>query len=239
MGKSRPIIGITAGYDYEKSTMYLNEGYYEAVYKCGGLAVAIPPSCDENILLEILDNCDGFLISGGPDVDAKLYGEPNMPYNGDISPVRDTLELFIIKKAVERNIPLLAICRGIQVLNVAMGGTLYQDIHTQNKEVGILKHSQSAPRWYPTHEINIKKDSWVWKCHKNEKIQVNSFHHQAVKQIAEGFEVTSRAEDGIIEAIEYVRNKFCVGVQWHPELMWKNNEEFLNLFKELISQSSR
>ena len=238
MSKGKPIIGITAGYDYEKNIMYLNEGYYEAVYKSGAIAIAIPMTSDENILLEILNYCDGILISGGPDIDAKLYGESNMPYNGDISPIRDILELFIAKKAVEMNKPVLGICRGIQILNVAMGGTLYQDIHLQNKDCGVLKHAQSAPKGYPTHEINIKKDSWVWKSFKKEKARVNSFHHQAIKQIAEGFEVTSKAEDGIIEAIEYVKNKFCVGVQWHPELMWKNNEEFLNLFKDFVLQAT-
>jgi putative glutamine amidotransferase len=233
----KPIIGITAGYDYEKNTMYLNEGYYEAINKCGGAALAIPLTTDESVLMGILDNCNGILISGGPDVDARLYGEGNMPCNGDISPIRDTLELFIVKKAVEKNIPLFAICRGIQILNVAMGGTLYQDIYKQNNEESILKHSQSAPKWYPTHEIIIKKDSWIGKAFKNEKATVNSFHHQAVKQPAEGFEVTAKAEDGIIEAIEYTQNRFCVGVQWHPELMWKNNEEYLNLFREFVIQS--
>jgi putative glutamine amidotransferase len=239
MNNRKPLIGITTGYDYDKHMMYLKEGYYDAIYKCGGLAIAIPSTCDETVLLEILNYCDGILLSGGPDVDAKLYGEGNMPYNGDISPIRDASELFIAKKSIEMNKPLLAICRGIQIINVAMGGTLYQDIYMQNKECSILKHSQSAPKWYPTHEINIKKDSWVWKTFMNDSAYVNSFHHQAVKEIAQGFEVTSRSTDGIIEAIEYVKNRFCVGVQWHPELMWQKNEEFLNIFKEFVLQAGK
>ena len=147
------------------------------------------------------------------------------------------MELLIAKKAIEMNKPILGICRGIQIMNVAMGGTLYQDIYLQNKENNILKHSQSAPKWYPSHEISIKKDSWVWKSFMKGKSRVNSFHHQAVKEQAEGFEVTARTPDGIIESIEYINNRFCVGVQWHPELMWQKNIEFLNLFKELVSSS--
>ena len=134
MSKPRPIIGITAGYDYEKNTMYLNEGYYEAVYKCGGLAVAIPPSCDEKVLLEFLNICDGILLSGGADIDAKLYGESNMPYNGDISPIRDALEIFIAKMTVEMNKPLLGICRGIQVLNVQLTGIRYSPVFVTSVE---------------------------------------------------------------------------------------------------------
>jgi putative glutamine amidotransferase len=237
MSEFRPLIGITSGYDYDKSMLYLKEGYYDAVFNSGGLAVAISPNSDEAVLAEFLNKCDGFLISGGPDVDAKFYGESNMPYNGNISPIRDTLELFIIRKAIDLDKPILGICRGIQVMNVAMGGTLYQDIHSQIKNHNIIKHEQSAPKWYPTHEISIKKESWVWRSFLKEKAEVNSFHHQAVKELAEDFEVTSVSPDLIIESIEHTKNRFCVGVQWHPELMWQKNLEYMNLFKELVNQS--
>lgn len=237
MRSSKPLIGVTTGYNYEKKMMYLNEGYYEAVFQSGGLAVAIPATFDQEYLFEHLKIYDGILLTGGPDLDAKFYGESNMTYNGDISPIRDEIELFIAGQAIEMNKPLLGICRGIQIMNVAMGGSLYQDIYIQNKEDNILKHSQNAPKWYPIHEISIKKDSWVAKSFMNEKAEVNSFHHQAVKDKGEGFEITSQSPDGIIESIEYAKNSFCVGVQWHPELMWQNNRAFLNLFKELVQKA--
>ena len=239
MGNRKPVIGITTGYDEDKKMLYLKEGYYEAIYQSGGLAVAIPFTCDEENLLEHLENYDGILLSGGSDIDPKFYGESNMPYNGTISPIRDQCELFMAKKIIEANIPLLGICRGIQVMNVAMGGTLFQDIYAQNKESTMFMHTQSAPTWYPSHEITMKKDSWVYRSFGKEKGEVNSFHHQAIKDIGKGFEATSHSGDGIIEAIEYTKNRFCVGVQWHPELMWQHNPEFLNLFKAFVNLSKK
>lgn len=238
--KFKPLIGITTGYDYNKNNLYLNQGYFEGIYQSGGIAIAIPPTMDGAILSEFINLCDGFLISGGPDVDGKHYGEGNMPCNGDISPLRDFAELYLIKQAIEKDLPLLGICRGIQVMNVAMGGTLYQDIYTQNKEKSLLQHSQHAPTGYPTHDILIESQSWVWKSfQKKETGRVNTFHHQAVKDLGAGFEVTARATDGIIEAIERKNSRFSVGVQWHPELMWQDNREFLNLFGCFVEEAAR
>lgn len=237
MNAVRPCIGITTGYDYDKNMLYLKEGYYEGVFEAGGLAIAIPPTHDENILFEIFNRCEGFLLTGGPDIDGNLYGEENLEWNGEISPIRDFAEIFIVKKAMSYNKPLLGICRGIQVMNVAMGGTLYQDIHCQRKESLNLKHSQNAPKWYPTHDVTIQKDSWVRKSFVKEQEGVNSFHHQAVKDLAQGFLVTAQSNDGVIEAIEHESHKFAVGVQWHPELMWQKDRKYLNLFIELIKQA--
>lgn len=231
---NRPLIGVTPWYDYDKSVTYIKPGYCEGVNEVGGLAVLLPMTTDEGMLLEIVDRFDGFLVSGGPDVDARYYGENNMPYNEEISPFRDLMEMFVCKKAIELNKPVFGICRGIQVMNAAMGGTLFQDIHAQVKDRELLKHSQSAPKWYPTHDVHIERNSRVWDAFKKEHAGVNSFHHQAVKDPAPGFRVTSRAIDGIIESIEYSGHVFAVGVQWHPELMWDRDREFLNLFKDFV-----
>ncbi len=234
MEKARPLIGITPWYDYDKKTTYIKDGYCEGVNRAGGLGMLIPMTVDGNVVDGIMARCDGFLISGGPDVDPKYYGEKNLPFNQDISPYRDLLEIHIIKKAIELNKPLLGICRGIQLMNVAMGGSLYQDIYSQIKDRELVKHSQTAPKWYPTHNISIEMGSRILDIFGKQTVGVNSFHHQAIKEVAPGFAVSSRAEDGIIESIEYANHIFAVGVQWHPELMWRKDEAFLSLFEELV-----
>ncbi|HHV29934.1 gamma-glutamyl-gamma-aminobutyrate hydrolase family protein [Acetivibrio mesophilus] len=231
MVKNRPIIGITPWFDYNENKMYINRAYCEAITLSGGMPVLLSIEEDEGLLSEMIDVFDGFLLSGGPDVDAVHWGEWNYKYNGEISPYRDKMELFIARKAVGKDKPIFGICRGIQVLNVAFGGTLYQDIYSQNNEKDLIKHSQNAPKWYPTHKVTLKEGSIVQKAHGAEVISVNSFHHQAVREPASDFIITARSEDGIIEAIEHSNCKFAVGVQWHPEHMWKKDSSFLNLFR--------
>lgn len=231
---SRPLIGITPWYDYDKKITYIRDGYCEGVGKAGGIGMLIPVTQDTAELDELFVRCQGLLISGGPDIDAALYGEKNLPFNEDISPYRDFLEMYLIKKAIEQNKPLFGICRGIQIMNAAMGGTLYQDIHSQINGRELIKHSQTAPKWYPTHTVIIEEGSKIHGIFGKNSIGVNSFHHQAVKDVAPGFTVSSRSEDGIIESIEYNDHIFAVGVQWHPELMWSKDYSFLGLFEEFV-----
>jgi len=234
--KFKPFIGVTPGFNYKKEKLYIKNGYMQGIIEAGGVPVLIPVTEDETILGEIVERLDGFLITGGPDIDAKYFGEQNMPYNGEISPYRDLLEIEITRKALEANKPVFGICRGIQVMNAAMGGTLYQDI---GKQVGgdVLKHSQAAPVWYPTHDINIDAGSKVWYSFGRDTVRVNTFHHQAIKDVAPGFAATSRTADGIIESIEHQKHVFAVGVQWHPELMWQEDRMFLKLFEDFVAAS--
>ena len=231
---TKPLIGVTPAYDYENGVINCHKDYCEAINKSGGAAIIISGFQDDDILLEIFERCDGFLISGGPDADPKHYGEKTLPFCGTISPYRDYLENFIIKKALECNKPILGICRGMQMLNVAAGGTLYQDIYMQNKDKEILQHSQEAPKWYPIHDIHIEKDSIIWKSFQADTFSVNSFHHQAVKDLAQDFKSTSHSSDGIIESIEHKNHKFAVGVQWHPERMIETNLIYKRIFDEFI-----
>ena len=238
MRKKWPVIGVTPWYNYDNRMLYIKDGYCEGIIEAGGMPVVLPLSENEELLDKMINTCDGFLISGGPDIDARMYGEENKVFNEEISPYRDFLEAYIIKKAIQINKPLLGICRGIQVMNVAMGGTLYQDIHSQIKEKELIKHSQSAPKWYATHSVLLEGSSKLNDILKKEKIDVNSYHHQAVKDLAPGFKITAISPDGIIEAIEHSNHRFAVGVQWHPELMWQRSSEALRLFQELVDQSS-
>ncbi len=239
MTNFKPLIGITAGYDCGKNMLYLKDGYSEGINKAGGVPLIIPPVQEHGLLDEIVEKCDGLLFSGGPDIDAFYYKEGNYPFNGEISPYRDFSEVYMAKRAVLLGKPVLGICRGIQLINAAMGGTLYQDIYCQIKDKPLLKHSQEAPKWYATHEIFIEKGSIVCKCLEGTTARVNSFHHQAVKDVAPGLEVTSAAADGIIESIESAGKGFILGVQWHPELMWQTQGVFINLFREFVGACAR
>lgn len=230
----KPLIGVTAGFDYGENKLYINNGYYEGVINAGGLPVILPVTKDIDCVNSLIDEFDGFLLSGGPDVDAKYWHERNYVFNGEISPYRDEMEILIAREAVNRNKPIFGICRGAQVINIALGGTIYQDIYAQIKKDSLEKHSQQAPKWYPTHNIHIEEGSKIYKSHAKSTIRVNSFHHQAVKDVAPGFKVSSRCEDGIIESIEHETCTFAVGVQWHPELMWKKDRTFLKLFEDFV-----
>lgn len=239
MNTFKPLIGITPWYDDDKKHTYIKDGYIEGIVRAGGLPVLLPLVIDEALLAEIMARFDGFLLSGGADIDAVYYGEYNKPYNGEISPLRDEMEMYIARKAIELNKPLFGICRGIQVMNVALGGTLYQDIYSQIKDRNLLKHSQNAPKWYPTHDISIEGDSMVRRAFGGVSGDVNSFHHQAIKDAALDFKVTSWAADGIIESIEHKNHAFAVGVQWHPELMWRENPIHLKLFEAFVAAAGK
>jgi putative glutamine amidotransferase len=235
MKNFKPLIIVTAAYDYEKRISSIKNMYCEALEEAGAAPVLLPLSMNKDVIDAYVETCDGLMVTGGPDLDAACYGENNMPYNGELSPYRDFMELELIKKAALSNKPILGICRGMQVINVAMGGTLYQDIHAQIKDRELIKHSQSAPRWYSTHNIDIKEGSFIYKSFKSRKASVNSFHHQAVKAIASGFDATAWSEDGIVEGIEYIKGSFIVGVQWHPEDLWKDNPIHHGVFKGFVN----
>jgi len=230
----KPLIGVTPAYDYDSGETSSKKGYCEAVNKAGGVAMLFSVSLDEDVLTEAFMRCDGLVVTGGPDINPQYYGEKNMPFNGKISPYKDYMDDFMIKKAFEYNKPVLGICRGIQSINVALGGTLYQDVHVQVNDREIIKHRQEAPYWYPIHKIEIIKDSIVWNSFKSDSIGVNSIHHQAIKDLAPSFVVTSRASDSIIESIEHIEHNFLVGVQWHPERMWEQSPVYLGIFEKFI-----
>lgn len=234
MPLNRPLIGITPAYEYEEEKICLNSNYAEAINAAGGFAVILPLTEDLEIIAQMAEALDGILLSGGPDIDAVHFHEENMPYNGNISPLRDTMEIALAKEAFRLNKPIFGICRGVQILNVAMGGTLYQDISSQVKSEKVLKHSQAAPRWYPTHDICIVGNSNVWSSFNCGSVRVNSFHHQAIKDVAPGFRATSHTSDGIIELVEFEGDAFVVGVQWHPEHMWKKDPIHLKIFEKFV-----
>lgn len=232
----KPIIGITCGHQWEGiERYYVNQAYVTSILQAGGIPVLIP-YMNVTLLAQMLKQVQGILIPGGIDIDANLFSHDIHPQCGKIDPMWDELDITVIRIALARNLPLLGICRGCQILNVACGGSLIQDIPSQTQSQ--INHRPEAPKWYATHEISIQPDSKLSQILHTTNTRVNSFHHQAVLQVAPGFQVTAVANDGIIEAIESVEHDYVIGVQWHPELMLDYYPEFKNLFSELIRAAS-
>lgn len=230
-----PVIGITGNYTQETCT--LAEGYYQSVLKAGGIPFIIPPFYETDRLGELLDRLDGIIFSGGGDINPLLLGEEPIKELHSITPERDQQELLLARLAYDRQIPMLGICKGIQIINAALGGTLYQDIHTQMEGIRI-KHNQDQDRRYPSHQVTISRGSILEKIFGTE-LAVNSFHHQACKSAAPGLKVTAMSSDGVIEAIESDEFKSIMGVQWHPETyILRNSTEMLPIFDWLISESA-
>lgn len=207
--------------------------YLESIRRAGGSPVEVSTDADDPEA--IVARVGGVLLTGGDDVDPALYGEaPHATYQ-PAEPGRDAFEVALARAAVAAGRPLLAICRGMQVLNVAMGGTLVQDIPSEL--AGTVPHALAEPRVAIAHEVWVTRESRLWDIMADrldgESLPVNSRHHQAVKRAAAGFEVTATAPDGVIEAIERPASPFCVAVQWHPENFWRTGE-FRSLFERFV-----
>lgn len=223
----QPVIGITGNFGDE--TCKLGQGYYQSVVAAGGVPMIIPPVEDVNTLVNTLDHIDALILSGGADINPLFGGDEPSPRLGGINRQRDLPELMITRLAYNRQIPILAICRGIQTLAVALGGKVAQDISIQAS----IKHSQEADRAEQTHSIKIAEDSILHRLYGEEKIYVNSLHHQAVKETGDKFRVVAKSPDGIIEAMESSEYKSIIGVQWHPECL----DEGKPLFRWLVEEA--
>ena len=223
----RPVIGITG--NYEDLTCKLGRGYYQSVVEAGGVPVVIPPVADKHVIINTLEHIDALILSGGGDINPLWAGEEPSPRLHGINQERDLPELLIARLAYNRQIPMLGICRGIQTLATAFGGKVSQDIC----DVATVKHSQDADRSEATHSVTIEQDSTLFNIYKEDKLMVNSFHHQAVAEAGDKFNVVAKSADGIIEAMESAEFKSILGVQWHPECL----EEGLPLFQWLVDEA--
>ena len=234
----KPMIGITCGHTSDADgRYYVNEPYVRCIEAAGGMPFLLPALKDDNDIKGLLQHVDGVLLPGGADIDPGHFGEEPLQGLGTIEPERDRLELSIARLALEWEIPILGVCRGIQVLNVAAGGSLYQDIPSQINGQH-LQHSQKAPRWYATHTLNIEPGSLLEQVLGTVRVKVNSFHHQAVKIPAAGFSITAKSRDGVIEGLESHSHRFACGVQWHPELMVGHYPKQLELFRQLVKSAA-
>ncbi len=235
VAEKRPVIAITG--NYSDANCMLAEGYYKSVLLAGGIPLVIPPYENPDNLGELLDRVDGLLLSGGADINPLLLGEEPVKELHGINPKRDLQELLLVRLAADRQIPILGICRGIQTLTAALGGELYQDIHSQ-MEGERIKHDQQLDRAYPSHTVKIVEGSMLYEIFKADRIAVNSFHHQAVKTPAPGFRVVAVSPDGVIEAVESTEHKSIIGVQWHPECFClAGDDSMAPLFKWIVGEA--
>lgn len=214
----KPLIGITSSIEKDESAHKVYDHNVRAVIEAGGVPVLLPNVSDQSSITKLAEKIDGLLGSGGYDIDPSYYKEEPHPKLGTITPRRDEFEYSLFQKVLKLNKPILGICRGMQMLNVAAGGNLFQDIYAQN-EAELLKHAQEAPTYHGTHLAKIEEDSLLHRIVGKKEISINSRHHQAVKKLAKNFTISARAKDGIIEAIESEKHNFVLGVQWHPENM--------------------
>ena len=237
----RPVIGITCSITsssigdsiYTLERNIIARDYADAIEHAGGAPLLVPHVEDMECIDRYLGVLDGLVLSGGGDIDPLLFGQEPHQNIGSVDRVRDEMEFQLTQKALAQDLPILAICRGIQMLNVAAGGTIYQDIAAEMPQP-TLCHSQSGAGWYASHTIEVLSDSRLLQIFGNLSVRVNSFHHQAVRDVPEGFIVTAKAKDNVIEAIESPTHRFALGVQCHPEMMWEHHPEALNLFTAFL-----
>lgn len=230
----KPVIGITSSHDDKNKILTVPDGYYKAVYRAGGLPFILSYDDTKDTIDDYFNELDGLLLTGGVDIDPMYYHEEPVPELGTVCPIRDGFEIELAKYFIIHQKPVFGICRGIQVINVAMGGSLYQDIQSERNGKS-LKHQQDCPSEYASHNVRIKEGSLIQKImNGNLQIRVNSSHHQSVKQIGTGLTVSANASDGVIEAVEGIENDMVFGVQWHPENMFQSNELMYQLFDYFV-----
>lgn len=228
------MIGITCSEKMEDGRyhQYVNQDYIDAIEKAGGIPLLLSISEQSHIIDEQMNHIDGLLLTGGEDVNPMFYHESWQFVQGPSDSRRDQYEIELIQKCADKHIPILGICRGQQIINVAFGGTLYQD--NQMASEYIFQHQQKERRDYPTHVIRIQKDSFLYPIFKD-KAYVNSLHHQSIKKIANDFRIVAKSEDSIIEAIQHNYMNIC-GVQFHPESMCHKNENMQKIFDVFVYQ---
>lgn len=233
----RPVIGIPCQADFRAGSnrpIYgNNRTYVHAVESAGGLPILIPMLTDLHNLEDLLPRLDGILFSGGIDMQPSLYGEARLPETDDYDTRLDEFEIAVASWALQEDIPILGVCRGMQLLNVVLGGSLYQDIARQRPDA--LEHRRrDMPRTALTHSVEIEAGSLMERVLGSRQIRINSLHHQAVKEPGRGVYISGRAEDGIAELLEVPGHRFLLGVQGHPEEIYGQVESFSQLFKAFV-----
>lgn len=232
----KPVIGITTfqNIEVEKSFTLGSNNFLKAIEEAGGVPLFLPVSEDMEDINSYLDVIDGIIFAGGEGVSPMKFNEDPSKAISNINPLRDNFELALFEEAYNRDMPILGVCRGTQLINVALDGNLYQDIFSQVPNCN--GHMPSEMQVYDLfHVIDIEENSKLFDIFNTKELEVNSFHHQGIKNLGKDLKVTATSRDGVVEGIESLSKKFLIGVQWHPEDLVLKHKEFLKLFKALIN----
>ena len=232
--KKDPIIGVVPLIDYSKSCFWMLPGYMNGLKQAGAMPIMFPVIYNNADAEMLADMCDGFLFTGGQDVDPAVYGAEKTELCGECCPERDTMEKLLLDIAMKRDIPVLGICRGIQFINACLGGTLWQDIPTQFSDK--LTHCQKPPYNKPVHDVMIDRNSPLYELLKKECIAVNSYHHQGVRELSPELKSMASAPDGLVEAVYAPDYKFLWAVQWHPEFSYESDKNSLLIFNAFVEK---
>lgn len=230
----RPRIGMTMRLELETDRFYLGRDYSEAIEAAGGVPLHIGLIPEGDYIAQALDGLDAILLPGSDtDVDPLRYGSEPRQFLGKVLPIKDETDALVLKEIERRGMPLLAICFGMQILNVSRGGTLIQDIHTEMPEA--IKHEQGAPRDRPSHRVRLLPGSLLEGLAGDEQALVNSHHHQAIEKVGGSLVATAWTADGLVEALEDARSdRFALAVQWHPEMGWKRDNFSMRIFRRFV-----
>lgn len=234
--RKRPLIGISVSYHDENKQLLLKETYADSILRAGGLPIMLPCTADEQVVSELLDHLDGIVLSGGADVNPKRFGEEVHPACGKIEEKRDAHELLLTRLAIERGLPVFGICRGMQVLAVALGATLFQDIEAQ-LGIPVSEHRQEPPYDDYKHTVRFKEGGLFARVTQTEWMLTNSMHHQSVKDAGPKIKIEGITMDGIVEAISMVGNEAVFGVQFHPEYLAHYSDFAARLFTYFIGKA--
>ncbi|MBR1710972.1 MAG: gamma-glutamyl-gamma-aminobutyrate hydrolase family protein [Clostridia bacterium] len=228
----KPLIGLIPLVDDERESLWMLPGYMDGIRTSGGLPIMLPLTDHPAEILQLLGTCNGFLFTGGHDVSPEIYGETRRKECGICSPQRDRMELLLLEYAMKKNKPILGICRGIQLINAALGGTLWQDLPTEHPSK--TQHHQHPPYDKPIHEVNLCPNTPLADLLGRSSLSVNSYHHQAIRDLAHALRPMAIAPDGLIEAIWHPETTFLWAVQWHPEFAYKTDEASQAIFKAFV-----
>ncbi len=228
----KPIIGVMPLWDNGKDSIWMLPGYMDGISEAGGTPVIFPFSRDAEELAGLVELCGGILFTGGHDVSPGLYHEEPLPGLVSCCEKRDVMEAIVLRAAIELDRPILGICRGIQFINAALGGSLYQDLPSQHPSR--VEHHQRAPYDVPVHDVELKENTPLSGCLGVDRLAVNSCHHQAVKALAPGLESMATSPDGLTEALYMPAVKFLWAVQWHPEFSYKSDANSRKIFKAFV-----
>lgn len=233
----KPLIGVVSLYDEKKESFWMLPGYVQGLEQAGAAPLMLPLTENREELSRFAGICDGFLFPGGHDVDPSLYGTEKSALCGDLCPERDGMERLFFPMALETGKPLLGICRGIQLFNVMLGGTLYQDLPTERP--GPVEHHGQPPYDQVIHTVAIEPDSPLFQAVETVQMGVNSYHHQGIKDLGKGLRAAAWSDDGLIEAVFLPEHPFALAVQWHPEFSYRTDENSRKILKKFVEACKR